>query len=327
MSLAAYRLQLQLAVLKRTGRPIILGPWRGEVGFEVLYWLPWLSYVLSRAAMPISQVYVLSRGGAGQWYGLDKDHILDLYVLRPVDEVRRQMQLDVQRQGKIKQYSLTAWDRGVIRQACAHWNITRPWVLDPGQMFHLFDDFWEGKRGLPDVLTQTRWDRLPKPVMQMDGLPPKFYAMRFYARPTFKPTGDTVKFIQKVVQGLTKRMPVVVLGTPYHLDDHVDLPFPTGDNVFMVPTVDPSEVLMQQTAVIAASQGFVGTYGGIAQLAMRLGVPSLSFYDQWKGTLPVHRHLSEEVSHVTGVPFYTVRMNDVSLWSHVWEGLSSRAVK
>ena len=40
--------QRELASLARSGRPLIVGPWLGEVGFELLYWIPFLDWAVER---------------------------------------------------------------------------------------------------------------------------------------------------------------------------------------------------------------------------------------------------------------------------------------
>ena len=63
---------------------ILVGPWRGEVGTEVSYWMPWVA----RAAQQIpdfwSRAVVVSRGGMGRLYHPGVETV-DLYQMRSVD--------------------------------------------------------------------------------------------------------------------------------------------------------------------------------------------------------------------------------------------------
>ena len=48
---------------------IIAGPWLGEVGFELLYWVPFLAWCAERFAISPERWIIVSRGGTASWYG------------------------------------------------------------------------------------------------------------------------------------------------------------------------------------------------------------------------------------------------------------------
>ena len=50
--LNSVRVNGRLATLARSGRPIVAGPWLGEVGFELLYWIPFLAWFAERFDVP-----------------------------------------------------------------------------------------------------------------------------------------------------------------------------------------------------------------------------------------------------------------------------------
>jgi hypothetical protein len=52
---------------------ILVGPWTGEVGFELLYWIPFVRWVCQEYAVDPSRLLVLSRGGVSSWYGVPPD--------------------------------------------------------------------------------------------------------------------------------------------------------------------------------------------------------------------------------------------------------------
>ena len=45
-------------------RPVVVGPWLMEIGFELLYWIPYLRAQLRRLGIPKERVIAISRGGA-----------------------------------------------------------------------------------------------------------------------------------------------------------------------------------------------------------------------------------------------------------------------
>ena len=54
--------------LARGRHPIVAGPWLSEVGFEVLYWIPFLRWFEDRYRVDRERVIAVSRGGASSWY-------------------------------------------------------------------------------------------------------------------------------------------------------------------------------------------------------------------------------------------------------------------
>ncbi len=80
-----------VTVLGRSGKPIILGPWLSETGFELLYWIPFLAWAKAYGNFDPDRLIVVSRGGAAPWYR----HITpalrrDLLLLHPRRVPRRQ---------------------------------------------------------------------------------------------------------------------------------------------------------------------------------------------------------------------------------------------
>jgi hypothetical protein len=54
--------------LSRSSRPILVGPWRSEVGFELLYWIPFLTSFAKRYGIPKDRLIAIGRGGSACWY-------------------------------------------------------------------------------------------------------------------------------------------------------------------------------------------------------------------------------------------------------------------
>ena len=49
--------------------PIILGPWLSEVGYEALYWVPFVRWFARNYDVDPERIVALSRGGVAAWYG------------------------------------------------------------------------------------------------------------------------------------------------------------------------------------------------------------------------------------------------------------------
>src|SRR3954471_23868256 len=62
------RANTELKRAARSGRTIVVGPWVSEIGFEVLYGVPMLHWVMQKFDIDRDRVVVVTRGGAHCWY-------------------------------------------------------------------------------------------------------------------------------------------------------------------------------------------------------------------------------------------------------------------
>lgn len=305
--------------IARSGKPIVFGPWRSELGFEVLYWLPFLRWACTTYGIAPERCIALSRGGMGALYPAAKS--VDLFSLRTVDEVRIENQVDYERRKLLKQMDVTAWDRTVAREAAINAIGATPeprfHLLHPSWMYWLFEPVWEEHASLRHVARHAEFSALPVPPLP-EGLilPDKFVAVRFYERHTFPLHEQVQSLVRDMVRGLASKHPVVLLNTPLFVDDHTDLPI-DGPDIHVLPTVAPEQNLVIQAAVLARCQAFVGTYGGVAQWALQYRKPSLSFYTHFGGTAQAHRALNQVLAAQTNTPFEVADLRATKLWEAV----------
>jgi hypothetical protein len=66
------------AVAKGSG-PIVVGPWTGEVGFEVLYWIPFLEWFRTKWRIDGQRFVIVSRGGVAPWYAIAGASYADVF--------------------------------------------------------------------------------------------------------------------------------------------------------------------------------------------------------------------------------------------------------
>lgn len=319
-----------IADLNSNQAPILVGPWRSEVGFESLYWTPFLRFIAGKVKGFTGRASVVTRGGLAPLYRDVAASGFDLYALRDLKDVRRENLYDAQvrQKGKtIKQLEITDWDTAVLEDAAHALGIAGLYhTVHPAWMYWALSPFWDEQRGLNYVGAMTDYAPLPKLKVTADNLPPKYVAVKFYGRATFPyPHPSVAEYVQRTVAALAARIPVVTLGVGGVHDDHVDVPI-SGPNIYSLPQDIPAEKNLEvQAAVISHASAFVGTYGGVAQLALRLGVPSYSVYAEWKGTAHAHLSLSSWLSKVTKVPFVVQSMHESSFTEQVL-GVAREAV-
>ena len=67
-SRTAWQIEREIEDAVTRGRTLVVGPWLSEVGYEALYWVPFLRWVKEAFRLDASRVVAVSRGGVGSWY-------------------------------------------------------------------------------------------------------------------------------------------------------------------------------------------------------------------------------------------------------------------
>src|SRR5687767_6046764 len=112
------------------GRPIVAGPWVSEVGYEVLYWVPFLRWVAAAYRIPPERFIVMSRGGTASWYGTMAAQYVEVFDHASPAELAQSVA-----QGRLKQRDVSDLDRRLIASASAAVGLRDAHVLHPSLMF------------------------------------------------------------------------------------------------------------------------------------------------------------------------------------------------
>jgi len=268
------RFARRIGELLRHDRPIVVGPWTGEVGFELLYWVPFVRWVVNTYGIAPDRLLVVSRGGVSSWYGNLAARYADVFSYFSPEEFRAATE-----EAK-KQRLVGKFDTVVLKRILAEHDLGRADLLHPGMMYRLFMPFWRQTAPMSRVeqyATYSRIEPIDDPVLS--GLPDEYVAARFYFSGCFPDTPANRAHVESIIAAISRQVPVVLLNTPFAVDDHRDMPT-TGGRVVAVDAshMAPERNLAVQTAVIARAKAFVGTYGGYSYLAPFCGIPSLAFY-------------------------------------------------
>lgn len=308
----------QLEALLSGQRTVVVGPWMSEVGFEVLYWIPFLRWVEERFSLDPSSVTVVSRGGTGSWYGGLCGRYVDILDHLSVAEFHELTEARWADAGGQKQSRISRFEERVLRRLDP---VLGPHngrvLLHPAFMYQTFRDYWLARAPVESVLSRTRFARFaPPPEDVLDGELPsrEFAAVKFYFRPSFPDTIENRRFVGELVRELSSRMPVVLLNTGVQVDEHAEYDPGLARAVHRgVARADGADNLAVQSAILARAAVFVGTYGGLGYLASALGVPGIAFWSRSELVKPEHLRLGKIVGDQLGAPLSGLDTGDAAV--------------
>ena len=310
---AEWQIEQEIERIVARGRPIVVGPWISEVGFEALYWIPFLHWVQAAFRLNPERVVAVSRGGVGGWYqGLVSRYVEIWDHIDPHEFARRNAE-----RGVVKQYEESPLDRDILHAVAGAMGTTEFEVLHPSLMYRLFTLYWSGHRAMGFVDAHTRFVRTDAvPVIDPALLPRDYVAVKLYAARSLPDTPELRARLRSMVAGLAEQTPVVLLDTGLVLeDDHGDYSFAESGRVLSAkPWMTPSNNLAVQTQIVAGARAFIGTCGSIAWLAPRLGVhTSALYYDpKW-----LHAHLPVAMRAYHKLDAGRFQIVDLRAWSGV----------
>ena len=275
--------------------PVIVGPWLSEVGFEVLYWIPFLNWVTSQFSLSKNRVIVISRGGVASWYNDIGTNYVDVFDYLTPEEFKAQNAQRIAQTGAQKQLILSDFDKDILQLVKQTLDIGDAALLHPSLMYRLFMFFWQGQCSVDFLEKHIRFTSLVplKPNDPLKGLPNNYIAVKFYTSSSFPNTQDNRFFVSSLLQRLASQMDVVMLNTNLKVDDHYDFALDASARLFSIEDlITPQNNLGIQTRVICRAKAFIGTCGGLAWLAPMLGVNTIPIFSN---DSRLQRHL--DVAH------------------------------
>ena len=288
-----------ITALGRSGRPILIGPWLSEAGFELLYWIPFLAWAKTYGNLDPSQLIVISRGGAASWYRditTNYEDVLSFYSPEQF-RVRNDARI-VEQRGRLKHVEVSSFDREIIAKVTEKRGLSGVRLLHPSTMYRLFDHFWFQRVPVTLIEAFTSFGALPPvdPGELRNHLPQRYVAAKFYSNTALPDTPENHAFVASYLDELTRHTDVVLLNTPHRFDDHSDI---ARGNRSRIHTIDhlmtPATNIDVQTRVIAGAEAYVGTYGGFSYVAPLSGTHALTFYSHITGFRFDHLEVAKRV--------------------------------
>ena len=262
---------------------LLVGPWLGEVGSELQYWIPFLQRLQRDDRLEYRKLIAISRGGTETWYR----HIADEYVeVFDHQDARVQVEKMARREG-LKQAILSQEELELVSSIAESIGSTNYQTLHPAIMWAEIVDWVKDRISMDEATGKLDFRMYPAPsqkyarLVDEMNLPSEFYAVKFYINDSFPGTQQNLELVQDVVSRISSDHYVVDLGMPIRVDDHVTIGLKVSERV--IPAGARFELhsnLGVQTEIIRRSKGLIGTNGGLSILPAFVGVPSLSFYSE-----------------------------------------------
>ena len=308
LAAASDRLMRILSKFESRPGPVMLGPWLGEVGFEVLYWIPFMRWVHANFPGLRGRMIAVTRGGVRSWYHPIISDYVEIYDHTPPEEVFEKRIRDgiPDKQKKRKDVPL---ENEIMSFALQRLNLGRAEWFHPSFM-HKYLRTLYNNRFIHWFRQVSVYEPLPQPELgPLEGrLPDDYIAVRFYESRAFPGTPENRALVISMLRAITEKTNVVLLNPGIQADDHSDFELPHPERVFRIDhLMTPSNNLNVQAAAISRARMFVGTYGGLSYLPPFLGVPSLCFYSGPNSFKRYHLELANDVfAGPQWAPFFAV---------------------
>jgi ABC-type polysaccharide/polyol phosphate transport system ATPase subunit len=288
--------------LASSDRPILLGPWLGNANWELLYWRPYVSWLLEQFDRRQRRVIAISRAGADLWYRTLGDEYVDLLDVYGLEEFERIGAERLRVTGMRKQRYISDIERGILDAVAQTLDlqIDDCEILHPATMFRMFDEVWRGRLPPDFVLQCARFTKLEAAPAEDLGLPPRYIAVRFSVEPTYGDRAAAHEYVNELVQTLAAEIPVVALDTGFSVEGAEFELDPCDGLIPLHGRVSARHSLELQTQVVTGAAAFVGTLGGTVPLSVSCGTQTTGLYLEQPGFAEVQRKIAELMSSAIG---------------------------
>ena len=179
--------------------PLIIGPWLGEVGPELQYWIPWLTKLQQRGELAGRRLIVVSRGGAEPWYRHITNEYVDAYDVLTHAELR---QIRTERPTE-KQFAWTPGEQNLVQQAAAKLGVTEYTTLHPFSLWKNILLYFQERQPLSWLLDRLAFQQIRETAiteaaarLTLPSLPEEYIVARLYVSDLFPASPANQQFVK-----------------------------------------------------------------------------------------------------------------------------------
>lgn len=295
----------QVSRLARSKKPIVVGPWLSEIGFEILYWIPFLHWAKVYGGLPERRLWVVSRGGVADWYRYFTPNYIEAFDEYTPEQFAALNEDRIADQGELKHRELARLDEQLIEVARRRIGSDDVDLLHPSLMYNLYHPFFTSSASARLVESFSLYRDLRRPLRRdelPEQLPGDYVAVKFYANTALPGTEPNTQFAARLLERLTRDSDVVLLDTGFEYDDHSSFDIRRERIHTLEGLAAPSENLDLQTRVIRGARAFYCTYGGFSYLAPLCGTNTVTFYSNPDRFRVEHLEVAQRVFRALDCP-------------------------
>lgn len=291
----------------RQYRKVYIGPWFSELGFELLYLIPFFNYVKS-TRLNSSNFTVISRGGKIPIYdklGFDYVNPLEYFEASEWETINNQ---NWKLLGGLKQSKLTSIDKDILESIFynepteSRTNL----VLHPSLIFALFRPFWLSNVGINSVLKYLKF-----PIINSElGSNNKIF-VKLYSRPSMSGATFDVDDLIEDLSGLQNKE-IYLCASQEYRDDHTIFKYKLQGNTNLHEFHADSfadNLRVQLLQMIRCSKSLV-TYGGLSYFPLFYGLSSIGLYEDESKFAECHLLVAKHLAKLSGSTFEVLKVSD-----------------
>ena len=305
-----------IADARRGGSPILIGPWTGGIGHELLYWIPMLRWFRKAYNIDKSRIVVISRGGTKEWYTGILGNYIDLFDLVPIK--RQEYRDDVLARVASSDAPPAAGkiEKETYKEAARQIGAERFTTLHPQVMFKLFKRRWTGLAGDTFVTRYTRVQSIGSDIStaqkRLGALPRDYVAVDFHFSEALPDTPHNRDLITRFILQLSQDVDVFLLEPGLADEQGAMAQIGPDPRIHRVDKeIRPSDILAVQSGVIAGARAFVGTFGAMSYLGQALGRPTVGVTAREGQTSSGERELAMIQPDPAGGALHLVSLDEI----------------
>lgn len=278
---------------------LIVGPWVSELGFELLYWIPFIRRYISDLKKSPDRVVVVSRGGTDALYSDVCREYVEIFDY--MDEVSFKKNFDehVKEFGGQKHLNIRPYESILIERI----KNDRPYlkgaaVLHPSVMYRSFQGYWSRRLPARFIRDFSQFnlisrEELRQPKASVAASAPLFVCY-FYDSDAFSLSSENKVILSRCLSILARSFKVILIEKMFDIDDHFcDSGWvPQSQNIEVVTLECPRTSVNDLVTLICKANFFVTIYGGCSYLGLFYGVKTFALFTNLGRIVPVHLDLS-----------------------------------
>lgn len=255
---------------------IVFGPFFSEVGYEVLYWFPYINYLIS--GKQNQKIIILSRGGLSKVFfpfnNIEHHCLINLLGKKDyVDFIK--MSTGDYKDGLNQKGIIKNSNEELIQKL--NLNSNKPLIVDPSKMFKFYKSYISKKVGIKSLNEFSNYD-LYKNYNRLENTKKKYdLCIKLYDAPQLRFNDFVKKKIIKKINSLSNKKICILISNKY--DDHEQIFLEKlNENIEKIKIPD-FDNLKYQSEIISNSKTFITPYGGMSYLGPILGAKTICLVD------------------------------------------------